>query len=220
MLPGCTRGVAGEVPKRPVGREGLMKTRREFLKQGLISGVTFALSGACRFGRDADGIDSGAIRKLGDSLEGQLILPENEAYDAARKFFWSNPATEKRPAIIARCERSDDIARCIEFSRKHDLVLAVRGGAHSFLGWSSCDDGLVIDVSPMKKSRSIVATAPCGPALVWLHRNWSRRPARTILSPFSDNARRSESQASRWEAGSAGFRVSTVLYATTCCRPS
>lgn len=128
-----------------------MKTRREFLKQGLISGATFAFSGACRFGRDADGIDSGAIRKLGDSLEGQLILPENEAYDAARKFFWSNPATEKHPAIIARCERPDDIARCVEFARKHDLVLAVRGGAHSLLGWSTCDSGLVIDVSPMRE---------------------------------------------------------------------
>jgi len=128
-----------------------MKTRREFLKQGLISGATFALSGACWFGRDSDGIDSDAIRKLGDSLEGQLILPENEAYDAARRFFWWNPATEKRPAIIARCERPDDIARCVEFARKHDLVLAVRGGAHSFLGWSTCDDGLVIDVSPMKE---------------------------------------------------------------------
>ncbi len=128
-----------------------MRTRREFLKQGLISGAAFALSGACRFGRDTDGIDAAAIGRLRTSLQGQLILPENEAYDTARKFFWWNPATEKRPAIIARCERPDDIAQCVEFARQHDLVLAVRSGGHSLLGWSTCDDGLVIDVSPMKE---------------------------------------------------------------------
>jgi FAD/FMN-containing dehydrogenase len=128
-----------------------MKTRREFLKQGLTSGAIFALSGACRFGRDTDGIDAGAIGRLRDGLRGQLILPGDKAYDAARRFFWWNPTTEKRPGIIARCERPDDIARCVEFARQHDLVLAVRGGAHSFLGWSTCDDGLVIDVSPLKE---------------------------------------------------------------------
>ncbi|MDA2931228.1 FAD-binding oxidoreductase [Acidobacteria bacterium AH-259-O06] len=85
------------------------------------------------------------------SLEGQLILPDDEAYDAARRLFFWNPTTEKSPGIIARCERPDDVARCVEFARQHDLVLAVRGGAHSFLGWSTCDDGLVIDVSPMKE---------------------------------------------------------------------
>ena len=128
-----------------------MRTRREFLKQGLIAGASFALSGACRFDRDMDGIDAAAIGKLRTRLQGQLILPDDEAYAAARRFFWWNPTTERRPGIIARCERPDDIAWCVEFARQHDLVLAVRGGAHSFLGWSTCDDGLVIDISPMKE---------------------------------------------------------------------
>jgi len=116
----------------------------------LISGATFALAGGCQFVRNTGGFDATAITDLGTSLQGQLILPEDEAYDAARRVSWWNPTTERRPGIIAQCERSDDVARCVEFARQHDLVLAVRGGAHSFLGWGTCDEGLVIDVSPMR----------------------------------------------------------------------
>ena len=127
-----------------------MGARREFLKQGLISGATFALSGACRFSRHTNGVDAAVIGRLGSRLQGQLILPDDEAYDAARRFFYWNPTTDKRPAMIARCSRPDDVARCVEFARQHDLPLAVRGGGHGFVGWCSCEDGLVIDVSPMK----------------------------------------------------------------------
>ena len=112
-----------------------MSTRREFLKQGLISGATFALAGGCQFGRDTGGIDAAAIADLGTRLQGQLILPEDTAYEAARRVSWWNPTSERRPGIIARCAQPDDIARCVEFARRHDLVLAVRGGGHSFLGW-------------------------------------------------------------------------------------
>jgi FAD/FMN-containing dehydrogenase len=61
-----------------------------------------------------------------------------------------NSATDKRPAMIAQCARPDDVARCVEFGRRYDLPIAVRSGGHSFLGWGTCDDGLVIDLSSMK----------------------------------------------------------------------
>lgn len=127
-----------------------MRARREFLKQSLISGATLALSGGCSLGRETHGVDAAAIRKLGALLQGQLILPDAEAYDAARTFFYWNPTTDKRPAIIARCARPDDVARCVEFARRHDLPLAVRGGGHGYVGWCTCEGGLVIDLSPMK----------------------------------------------------------------------
>ena len=57
---------------------------------------------------------------------------------------------DKRPALIARCETADDVTAAIRFARDHDLRIAVRGGAHNGAGLASVDDGLVIDLSPMK----------------------------------------------------------------------
>ena len=123
----------GEIPERPVGREEFMRTRREFLKQGLISGAAFALSGACRFGRDTDGI----VPRSGDCelvSRGSSYCPRMKPTTPRGGFSGGIPRREKRPGIIARCERPDDIARCVEFARQHDLVLAVRCGGHSLLG--------------------------------------------------------------------------------------
>jgi len=129
-----------------------MKTRREFIKQGLVAGATFALSSGCGLRLDEiSGIDSASIEKLRANFAGQLILPGDQIYDSARAVFWRSPLTDKRPALIAGCVRPGDVARCIEFAEQQELPLAVRGGAHSFLGWGTCNDGLVIDTSPMKE---------------------------------------------------------------------
>ena len=57
---------------------------------------------------------------------------------------------DKRPALIVRCASADDVAAAIGFAREHDLPLAVRGGGHNGGGLGSVDDGVVIDLSPMK----------------------------------------------------------------------
>ena len=78
----------------------------------------------------------------------RLIGPDDPRYDEARALF--NAMIDKRPALIARCETADDVAAAIRFARDHDLRIAVRGGAHNGAGLGSVDDGLVIDLSPMK----------------------------------------------------------------------
>jgi FAD/FMN-containing dehydrogenase len=87
--------------------------------------------------------------QLASSLEGRLVLPGDDTYDEARAVW--NAAIDRRPAAIARCAIAGDVARAIEFARTHDLPIAVRGGGHSFAGKGTCDDGIVIDCSPMKE---------------------------------------------------------------------
>ena len=57
---------------------------------------------------------------------------------------------DKRPALVARCTTADDVSAAIRFARQHELRIAVRGGGHNGAGLGTVDDGIVIDLSPMR----------------------------------------------------------------------
>jgi FAD/FMN-containing dehydrogenase len=82
-------------------------------------------------------------------FEGQLIGPDDSAYEEARKVY--NAMIDRRPALIARCGGPADVARAVAFARENDLLLAVRGGGHNGAGLGTCDDGVVIDLSGLKE---------------------------------------------------------------------
>jgi FAD/FMN-containing dehydrogenase len=94
---------------------------------------------------------------LRGKLTGTVITPADEAYDAARSVW--NGMIDRRPSLIVRCETSEDVVASVNFAHEHDLLLAVRGGAHNVAGNATCDDGMVIDLSAMK--RVTVDTATC-----------------------------------------------------------
>ncbi|HEU5246658.1 MAG TPA: FAD-binding oxidoreductase [Candidatus Udaeobacter sp.] len=77
---------------------------------------------------------------------------------------------DRRPALIARCAGTADVVSAVNFSRDNRLLVAVRGGGHSFPGHSVCDGGLVIDLSPMKGIRVDPAarTARAQPGVKWI----------------------------------------------------
>jgi FAD/FMN-containing dehydrogenase len=100
--------------------------------------------------RDRSQIDSDALKKLRAQLKGDLILPTDPGYEAARRVYFWNPDTERRPALVARCAHADDVRYAVEFARRHGLEVAVRGGGHSHMGWST-SNGLVIDLAEMKR---------------------------------------------------------------------
>ncbi|MEA2438422.1 MAG: hypothetical protein QOF65_2978, partial [Thermoleophilaceae bacterium] len=105
------------------------------------------------------------LTELAESLSGEMICPGDPSYDEARAIW--NGAHDARPAVIVRCAGASDVIRAIEFARSEDLVVAVRGGGHSIPGFSTCDGGIVIDLSPMKGirvdpgRRTVVAQAGC-----------------------------------------------------------
>jgi FAD/FMN-containing dehydrogenase len=88
------------------------------------------------------------INELAARFSGSLLLPDEVGYDEARKIH--NGMIDRRPALIARCLGSADVADAVNFARTRGLELAVRGGGHNVAGRSVCDGGLMLDLALMK----------------------------------------------------------------------
>jgi FAD/FMN-containing dehydrogenase len=87
------------------------------------------------------------VSELGNALNGPVMLSGHPDYDGARTIW--NGMHDKRPALIARCLSSADVAEAVTFAREHNMLTAVRGGGHSWPGKSVCDGGLMIDLSQL-----------------------------------------------------------------------
>lgn len=96
-------------------------------------------------------MNEATIREFKANLRGELIEPGDKGYDAARKIY--NAMIDKRPRLIARCVDVGDVMTAVNFARQNQMLLAVRGGGHNGGGLGVCDDGLVIDLSPMRYTR-------------------------------------------------------------------
>jgi FAD/FMN-containing dehydrogenase len=81
-------------------------------------------------------------------LNGRLTVPGDSDYDAARAVY--NAMIDRQPALIARCADPDAVAQVVGFAGRHGLPLAVRGGGHNGAGLGTCDDGVVLDLSPLR----------------------------------------------------------------------
>jgi FAD/FMN-containing dehydrogenase len=91
------------------------------------------------------------LSKLSADLRGSVITPASSEYEAARKVY--NGMIDRRPAAIARCVDVADVTAAVNFARQDGLTVAIRGGGHNGAGLAVCDQGLVIDLSPMKGVR-------------------------------------------------------------------
>jgi FAD/FMN-containing dehydrogenase len=90
-----------------------------------------------------------AMPELSMLFSGQLLRSGDPLYDEARHVH--NGLIDKRPALIARCQTTDDIAQAVRFARKHGLEIAVRGGGHNVAGRATVDGRMMIDLSSMRR---------------------------------------------------------------------
>jgi FAD/FMN-containing dehydrogenase len=93
-------------------------------------------------------IASSLVNQLKSNFHGNLLTRDDQGYDAARAVF--NVMIDRRPDIIAQCTDADDVAQVVNLARTQRAVVCVRGTGHNVAGYAVCDDGIVIDLSPMK----------------------------------------------------------------------
>ena len=90
-----------------------------------------------------------AVNDLAARLRGPLLTPQSPGYEEARTIW--NAMIDRRPGLIARCAGAADVMQAVRFARENGLLVSVRGGGHNVAGHGTNDDGMVIDLSLMRK---------------------------------------------------------------------
>ncbi|MEU6319368.1 FAD-binding oxidoreductase [Streptomyces sp. NPDC047009] len=107
-------------------------------------------------------MDTATLDAMKATLRGPVIGPQDAEYSRARTVY--NAMIDKRPAALVRCTDAADVMAAVDFVRDNGLELAVRGGGHSGPGLCLVDDGVTIDLSPMRWVRvdPVARTAQVG----------------------------------------------------------
>src|ERR1700756_4611301 len=112
-------------------------------------------------------LNENSIADFKANLRGRLIQPDDKDYDNARQVY--NGMIHKKPRMIVRCPDVADVISSVNFARDNDLLVAIRSGGHNAGGLGICDNGLVIDLAPIKYTRVDPAarTVTAGGGCVW-----------------------------------------------------
>src|SRR3954471_13371774 len=106
-----------------------------------------------------------AVTQFRAQFRGTVIEPQDAPYDEARKVY--NGMISRKPRLIAQCTDVADVMAAVRFGHDHQMRVSVRGGGHNAAGLGICDDGLVIDLSPINyvrvdpSSRTALVGAGC-----------------------------------------------------------
>ncbi|MFF9205328.1 FAD-binding oxidoreductase [Streptomyces sp. NPDC014986] len=98
---------------------------------------------------------------LSHHLDGPLFRPDTPDWPSARRLY-NTRFDALEPAAVAYAAHADDIRTALAHARAHAVPVAVRNGGHSYAGWSSGDNRLIIDVSSLDHIRVSAGTAVIG----------------------------------------------------------
>ncbi len=98
---------------------------------------------------------------LARDLDGRLVRPGDADWKSAHQLY-NTRFDSLKPAAVAYVAHPDDIRTTLAYARAHDLRVAVRNGGHSYAGWSSGTNRLIIDVSKLSRIRASGNTAVIG----------------------------------------------------------
>ncbi len=108
------------------------------------------------------------VQELREAVRGAIVTPGDDGYTEACRV-WNGEHDDHTPALVVRCTGAADVIAAVGFARSNGLTIAVRGGGHSVAGFSTNDDGIVIDLAPMNGVRvdPSARRATVGGGAVW-----------------------------------------------------
>jgi FAD/FMN-containing dehydrogenase len=93
-------------------------------------------------------LDAAQLKTLSDGFGGSILQPGDAAYEDARRVH--NGLIDRRPAVIAQCATTADIATAVRFATGAGLEISIRGGGHNVAGRCVTEGGVMIDLSRMQ----------------------------------------------------------------------
>jgi hypothetical protein len=86
------------------------------------------------------------LARLAKRLRGPLVTPAAAGYDLARRSY--NPLYDgRRPVAVALCASAADVRACVTAAAGSTTPIAARSGGHSYAGYSTPDNALVVDLA-------------------------------------------------------------------------
>jgi FAD/FMN-containing dehydrogenase len=89
--------------------------------------------------------ESPEIKRLRFCVNGQVLTPDDQGYDLARRAW--NLTVDQYPAVIVIAQSADDIVEAVRFADAQNLEVAVKATGHGTL--REANDSLLIDTSRM-----------------------------------------------------------------------
>ncbi|MEU6507618.1 FAD-binding oxidoreductase [Streptomyces sp. NPDC046942] len=89
---------------------------------------------------------------LAHDLDGTLVRPGDAAWRTAHQLY-NTRFDGLKPAAVAYVAHADDIRTTLAYAQAHHLKVSIRNGGHSYAGYSSGDNRLILDVSRLNRIR-------------------------------------------------------------------
>src|SRR5262245_50691297 len=93
-----------------------------------------------------------ALRQLEREVLGPVVARGDRGYAAGRPL-WNTRFDAVLPRAIVYCENTEDVERTVRWARRHGVRVVARAGGHSYAGYSTVRDGVVVDVSRIDRIR-------------------------------------------------------------------
>jgi FAD/FMN-containing dehydrogenase len=92
-------------------------------------------------------------KELQFRIEGTVTSSTDSNYESLRRaMVWNQLAPDRRPRHIVQVASENDVVEAVRFARANQMRVAVRGGGHSWVGFSLRDDSLLIDLGRLNKA--------------------------------------------------------------------
>ncbi|WNM63774.1 FAD-binding oxidoreductase [Candidatus Nitrospira neomarina] len=92
------------------------------------------------------------MKALQSRIEGKVTLATDAGYeDLRRSLIWNQLTPMRYPQVVVQVASEQDVIEAVRFACTQNMTIAVRGGGHSWVGFSLCNESLLIDLGRLKR---------------------------------------------------------------------
>jgi len=113
-----------------------------------------------------------ALRELRAAVKGRVAVPRGSA-----SLVYNTRFEGRRPDAVVQVRDTADVAAAVRWANRFDVRVVARSGGHSYAGYCTTGDGVVLDLSRLRGIRVSRGRATVGPAaqLIDVQRALTRR---------------------------------------------